>query len=246
MEKTVFKNFPKIRPVLPEKFNTIYISHYKENREGKTLATSFSQKLESWLHKTVAQDVVLHHNKCTLEIGAGTLNQLSYEPRNNQYDIVEPLSKLYESSDMLPYVRTIYQDISEIPLQKIYDRITSIATFEHICNLPEVVALSGLLLKEKGTLRISIPSEGTILWTLGWKLTTAIEFRLKYGLDYSLLMKYEHVNSAKEIETILNYFFGSIKTKVFGLSKDLSFYQFHECSQPNTQKCRDYLNHLKK
>ena len=114
-----------------------------------------------------------------------------------------------------------------VPDNQRYDRITSIASFEHICNLPEVIAKSGLLLKPGGVLRTSIPSEGTCLWSLSWKLTTGIEFRIKYGLDYGILIKHEHVNSAREIEELLCYFFKNTKCIVFGLSKKLSFYQFY-------------------
>ena len=65
-----------------------------------------------------------------------------------------------------------------------------------------VIALCGLLLKPQGQLRVAIPSEGTILWKLGWKMTTGVEFKWKYGLDYGTLMRYEHVNNAQEIENI--------------------------------------------
>lgn len=68
----------------------------------------------------------------------------------------------------------------------------------------------------------SIPSEGTFLWKLGWKMTTGLEFKINYNLDYGKLMKYEHVNTAEEIEQILEYFFSEVSCKVFGLSKEIS------------------------
>lgn len=122
-----------------------------------------------------------------------------------------------------------------------YDRITSIATFEHICNLPEAIAKAGLPLEPRGVLRTSIPSEGTCLWSLGWKLTTGLEFRVKYGLDYGLLIKHKRVDTAREIEEVLCYFFKNTKCIVLGLSKKLSFYQFYECTYPKKDKCSEYL-----
>src|SRR5512140_3633362 len=83
--------FPKSRPPLPPKLEAIYTKQYIENRSGETPAASLSQRLERWLHHQVAADV-----KCaatpgsTLELGAGTLNQLAYEPAGPAYDIVEP------------------------------------------------------------------------------------------------------------------------------------------------------------
>lgn len=235
----MFEQFPKKRPPLPKEIEEIYASHYKANREGQTSASSLSQKMEAWLHKQVANDIVsAGHPKSTLEIGAGTLNQLAYEPLSGPYDIVEPFKELYSDSKMLDRVRNIYSEITEVPNDQTYDRITTIATFEHICDLPQVIAKSGILLAPNGTLRVSIPSEGTPLWTLGWKLTTGIEFRMKYGLDYGQLMRHEHVNSAKEIEELLTYFFEGVKCKVFGLSKYFSLYRFYACSNPNLERCR--------
>ena len=184
----MFEDFPKKRIELPEEFKKIYASHYKKNRGGKTIATSLSQKMENWLHKKVAADCKSGENKSTLEIGAGTLNQLSFES-NTPYDIIEPFKELFVNSLDLKKVNAIYSDIDEVDEKNKYDRIISIATFEHVEDLPKVVAKTCLLLKEGGTLRISIPNEGTFLWILSWKLTTGLEYKLKYGLDYSILMK---------------------------------------------------------
>jgi hypothetical protein len=179
----------------------------------------------------------------TLEIGAGTLNQLDYEDGNFIYDVIEPIEKMYIYSKNKSRVRTFFADISEIPRQYKYDRITSIASFEHILNLPDLVATTGLLLSTNGSLRVAIPSEGTILWTLGWKLTTGLEFRMKYGLDYGVLIEHEHVNSAKDIEYVLSCFYEEIKCKVFGISRALSFYQFFECRSPRLEKCNEFTAH---
>ena len=234
--------FPKTRQSLPPEIARIYVAHYKQNRAGETPASSLSQRMELWLHRQVAADVRFDRScKTTLEIGAGTLNQLLHEPHVGPYDIVEPFRELHEGSSLLGRIRNIFSDIREISKHARYDRITSIATFEHVCNLPELIARSGLLLKREGVFRVAIPSEGTILWTLGWKLTTGREFRIRYGLDYGLLIKHEHVNSAEEIENLLRYFFGEVRGKVFGLSRRFSLYQFYECANPVTGKCREYL-----
>ena len=74
--------------------------------------------------------------------------------------------------------------------------------------------------------------DGTLLWTLGWRLTTGLEFRWKYGLDYGVLMRHEHVNTAAEIEAVLRAFFKSVRRSVFGIAPALSFYQCFECTSP--------------
>jgi len=234
----ILSKFPKDRIELPQAYQDIYTQHYLSNREGKYKTTSLSMKLERWLHKKVAQDVVGTKGKKTLEIGAGTLNQLQYEPEISDYDIIEPFKELYEGSELLSRVRNIYSDISEVTEK--YDRITSIAVFEHIMDLPYVVAKAALHLNEGGCIRTSIPNEGTIMWKMGTKVTGR-EFKKKYGLDYQVLMKFEHVNTAQDIEDVLNHFFTKTKSASFGMGKGLAFYRFLEHRNPKVEVAKAYL-----
>jgi SAM-dependent methyltransferase len=236
-----FIAFPKQREPLPPEYAAIYLQHYRNSREGNSKVLGLAKYAERWMHKMVARDVRDSEPKATLEIGAGNLNQLPYEPHTSPYDIVEPFRELFASSPHLGRIRNIYNDVAEIPPENRYDRIISVAVLEHVCNLPELVAQCGLLLAEGGTFRAGIPSEGTILWRLGWQTTTALDFRARYNLDYKVLMKYEHVNAAREIEETLRYFFTSTRARVFGLGRALSFYQFFACSTPRLDRCRSYL-----
>ena len=242
MNHPVLANFPKKREELPPDFKAIYESHYKKNRQGETKATSLSMRMERWLHVKVAEDVQEKKNSGlkTLEIGAGMLNQLPFEPYVLNYDIVEPFKELYSGSDILGRIRKVYSNINEIPGETRYARITSVATFEHILNLPEVVAKAVTLLEKGGSLRVSIPNEGTILWKLG-TLITGYEFKRLYKLNYQILMTYEHVNTADEIEAVLKYFFHSTVTRVFGINKRLAFYRFINCTNPDFDKAVEYL-----
>ena len=238
----MFSKFPKTRSVLPEEYQNIFKNDYIQNRNGETTASSLSQKMESWLHLQVSKDLKKARTTLsTLEIGAGTLNQLKYEVPVGTYDIVEPFTELYAPSPDLYKVRNIFKDVSEISTDHTYDRITSCAVLENICNLPELVAKCGLLLSPEGSFRASIPSEGTFLWTLGWQITTGLEFRLRYGLDKGKIIEHEHVNDASEIEEVLSFFFHDTLCNVFGVSKKISLYRFYECRNPNLDRCRSYL-----
>ncbi|MFL6590371.1 MAG: class I SAM-dependent methyltransferase, partial [Chthoniobacterales bacterium] len=221
-------------------YAAIYLQHYRNSREGNSQILGLAQRMERWMHHKVAKDAA--SPKATLEIGAGNLNQLPYEPNSNPYDIIEPFRELFESSPHLSRVRNVYADIADIPATNRYQRITSVAVLEHVENLPELVARSALLLEDEGSFRAGIPSEGTILWRLGWQLTTALDFRTRYNLDYGVLMRYEHVNTAREIEEVLRYFFSEVRHRVFGLVSTFSFYQFFACSQPRRERCSDYLS----
>ena len=176
--QSVLARFPKTRPALPERLQAIYTRQYLENRAGATPAASASQALERWLHRQVAADV-RSAPAPTLEIGAGTLNQLNFEPANPAYDIVEPFEELYRDSALKDRVREIFADVKDVPPGRAYERITSVAALEHICDLPLVLARAARLLAPGGVLRTAIPSEGGFLWKLGWMATTGLEFRLR-------------------------------------------------------------------
>src|SRR5262249_39861959 len=174
-DDTLLSRFPKQRSNLPEAYREIYAEHYKRNREGSSAASSLSQRMESWMHRKVAGDVEgMAKGPRTLEIGAGSLNHLRYEPPSGHYDVVEPIIGLVTNSPRRPRVANAYSDVRDVRGK--YERIISIAAFEHYCNLPEIVSQCSALLAPGGSLRIAVPSEGTILWTLGWKLTTGLEF----------------------------------------------------------------------
>jgi SAM-dependent methyltransferase len=240
-----FSGFPKIRPTLPSEYQKIYLRHMQENRHGQSPASRMSTALEGWMHRRIARDVRQRDRRLsTLEIGAGTLNHLRYESHHATYDIVEPAHYLFAGSPSLSLVRTIYDDIKQVQPDTRYDRIISIASFEHICNLPEVVARCGLLLKPGGQLRAAIPAEGGPLWKLGWKLTTGWEFKRRYGLDYGVIMRAEHVNTWQEVGDVLNYFYQTVEFSYLGLSRALSFYQVYVCRNPDRIKCSDYLTSL--
>ncbi len=243
-KKSLFPKFPKVRSILPPAYQEIYKLHYKRNREGDTSATSISKQMELWLHKKVAADVKnSKEDLTTLEIGAGTLNQLIHEPNIKTYDIIEPFRELFKGVKEIDRIRKIYDDISEIPLDKKYKRITSVATFEHILNLPEVVAKSILHMDNEACMRTSIPNEGTIMWKLG-TMVTGFEFKKMYGLEYDVLMQHEHVNTADEIESVLDYFFDSNIASSYGINKSFSFYRFIESKNPNKEKAEQYLQSI--
>ena len=232
MIEDILERFPKVRnPLLPE-YEAVYEKHYSENRKALTNASRVTKMMEAWRYKKVAYMAKKVGGGVTLKIGAGTLNQLDYEDANGVYDIVEPKHKLFEDSVHIKRVNTIYDDIKDIPLEKKYDRITSLYTFEHIANLPEVISLAGGHLDIDGMLIVIIPNEGRFLWRFAYNNTTGREFKRRYGLDYEVIMQYVHVNTADEIEALLRYYFKDVKEQLFGITKSFAFYRYYECKQP--------------
>ena len=244
--ETLLARYPKTRPPLPPALQAIYAAQYKENREGETTAASAAQRLERWMHRQVAADMAGGRVASTLELGAGTLNQLPFEPAPSSgigapYDIVEPFASLFAGSPHLARVRDVYDDIGQIPDDRRYDRITSIAAMEHICDLPLLLARSARLLAPGGSFRAAIPSEGGMLWTLGWSLTTGLEFRLRHGLDYGDLMAHEHVNTAADIEALAGALFEEVRVKALGIGRQLSLYRFIAAGKPRLDVAAEWL-----
>lgn len=230
----ILRRYPKRRPDLPEEHRRVYDEHYLANRNAHYRTTSVSSRMEAWMHRHVAKDLRAGQAPSTLEVGAGTLNHLPYEPSVSTYDVVEPFQLLLDHSVHRGRIRHTYRTIAEVPVTQRYDRIVSIATFEHLEDLPDVVSRCVRLLAPGGQLRIGIPNEGTLLWRLGTTVT-GLEFRMKYGLDYQTLMRYEHVNTADEIEAVLRCFFHTVTVAVCGISRRLAFYRFLECGSPEHQ-----------
>ena len=177
-----------------------------------------------------------------LEIGAGTLNHIPYEPNGFEYDAVEPMLILYRDKPQLQRIRNLYNDLDQIPLNSSYGRIISVATLEHLIELPKILACSGLLLREDGVFQAGIPCEGGALWGISWRVSTSLAYRLKTGLSFKKHMEYEHVNDANEIRSLLKFFFRSVTIRRFPLPFfHLSLYEYLECRSPKLDICREYL-----
>ena len=244
--KKVLLSFPKDRPPLSPELEKIYLREYKNNRDGKTAASSAAQKLETWMHKKVATSSISTNNPClsTLEIGSGTLNHLQFESPAQTYDIIEPMHELYHDNSSLKYVRHAYTDITQIAGVNKYDRIISIAVLEHVVELPKLIARSIQLLRNDGIFCSGIPSEGGLLWGLAWRITTGLEFKIRTGHNYKELMRHEHINSAEEIEQLLHYFFEEVKVERLGVGKHFSLYSYLECRRPKSNIADQYLGGL--
>jgi hypothetical protein len=236
--EVLLSTYPRSRPELPPKQQASYVDHYRSNRSGKQGLARTVLKLESWMHRRVAEGVT---GGSLLEIGAGNLNHVSYLPGTCTCDAVEPFQELWQDSPYRSRVRHIYTDLQGIPQDMSYDCIFSVAVLEHLIDLPFILARSGLLLHKGGTFRAGFPSEGGALWGLAWRLTTGIEYRLRRGLDYGAIMRHEHLNTSSEILTLLDYFYEAIEVFRFPLPFDhFSFYTAAIARQPRLDRCRSF------
>ena len=234
----VLSRYPKVRPELSPRMAEIHKLELRKNRERETFLSVISNALEGWMHRQIILSDVPGE---TLEIGAGTLNHFRHEipAADAPYDAVEPFAELYQGKPVLKHVRDMYADIADIPAERTYDRVFSIATLEHLTHLPEVVAAAALRLKPGGVFLSGIPSEGGFLWGLSWRISTGLAFRLKTGLDWSEHMAFEHVNTATEILEVLHLIFREVEVRRFPTwLHHLSLYAHIEARNPDLDLCR--------
>ncbi len=237
--EALLSSFPRNRPPLTDAHEHIFAAEYRLNRQGDAVVEGLAQRVEGWMHRRVA---TYSGQSPTLELGAGTLNHLKYETMSACYDIVEPFVELFSTQPLRNRLRHIYQDQSEIPLQSTYARIISVAVLEHMTSLPLELARSGLLLKPEGLFQAGIPSEGGFLWWLGWRCTTGISYWVRNRLDYGVIMRHEHVNTASEILALIHHLFGDVKVTRFPLPYEhLSLYAYIEARIPNRAECERIL-----
>lgn len=230
--------FPKERPPLPDAHRRIYETEYKTNRgEGPSLVARAVMRLESWMHRQMAS-----HGDRLLELGAGTLNHVAHEADWARYDVVEPFEALWSEAPARDAIDDIFADIRDVPEDRAYDRVLSVAVLEHLCDLPSVVARAALHLAPGGRFQAGIPSEGGLLWWLSWRFGTGTAYRLRTGLPYAPLMHHEHVNDAAEIEHVVRHFFGRVERRRFpGPWLHASFYTYLDASEPDEARCRAWL-----
>ena len=235
----LLNSYPRKRPPLTSEYQAIFEREYKLSRTGGNVVSKMAQQTEAWMHRQVSR---FDDSGRVLELGAGTLNHLPYETTQD-YDIVEPFRKLYQDNPLLKRVQNVYEDVEDVPSSNRYNRIFSIAVLEHIERLPNVVARSGLLLKEGGLFLNGIPSEGGFVWGMAWRLTTGLSFRLRNGLSYKPLIQHEHINSAQEIVQIIHHFFGHVQCRWFPLPGiGLSMFCHIQASQPHRDVCEHFLS----
>lgn len=98
-------------------------------------------------------------------------------------------------------------DIGSLPLAdaSVHD-VISVYSLEHILHLDFGLEEVRRVLAPGGALYVAVPSEGSLPWTLGRRLTTARRFA-REGMDYLRAQEIDHVNCIWQIDKTLRRHF---------------------------------------
>jgi len=238
----MFPAYPKTRPTLPDAYKAVYVRHYTDNRAGRGHVNSLAQRAEGWMHRQVA--LRGRPGDEVLDFGAGNLNHLDWEQGYARYDVVEPFAELLAEAPHAPAgPSSVFPLVHDIAGRQ-YDRIFSIAVLEHLENLPADVARCASLLKPGGLFQAGIPCEGELGWRLGYSLSTGLAFRRKYGLDYGVIMRHEHLNTYNDIVAVVRALFHRVTVRRSPFPLPLphgSFYAYVEASDPKPDVVQQLL-----
>lgn len=157
----------------------------------------------------------------TLEISAGVGGHLRTEDlRNQDYHVLEMHD---DHCDVLRakfgHDRVTAGNIEERqPFESGYfGRVLAIHVLEHIRDLPRALAEIGRLLKHGGFFDVVLPCEGGFAYGFARKLSAEPLFERTFGLEYSPIIRNEHVSTLAEIKPLLTDRFEMLSRRHFPL-----------------------------
>lgn len=163
-------------------------------------------------------DVKRKQKWCTIEIGGGLGDHISYEDLSCQeYSILEIRQNILDTlSQNHPEVNSVLGDCQlKYAEENTFDRAIAIHVLEHLPNLPEALKQMHYALKEDGVAHVVIPCEGSLAYTICRKISAERLFHKWYHMDYQWCIKSEHINVATEIIEEIEKFFDIKYTRYF-------------------------------
>jgi len=148
------------------------------------------------------------NDRCkSLEIGAGLGSHIPHEDLATQaYHVVElrpeMAAEIRRRFAQVPV--TVADCQGRLPYPDAYfDRVIAIHVLEHLPNLPAALNEVRRVLKSGGVFAIVYPCDPGFAYWIARKISAERLFRAKYGVPYGWLIRREHINNPKEIETEL-------------------------------------------
>jgi SAM-dependent methyltransferase len=147
----------------------------------------------------------------TLEVGAGLGEHLRYEDLKIQdYYCLEYRENFCKEIRKIHPAEKVFCGDIEVKqpwADSTFDRIIAIHILEHLRNLPAALVEIKRLLKPNGVFDVVIPCEGTLAYSIARKISAERLFRSHFKMDYTPIVRNEHVSNYYELrECILKYF----------------------------------------
>lgn len=155
----------------------------------------------------------------TLDIGAGNGAHLKYESLDDQEYVALEMSPALAATlqKSYPKIKVVVGDCQQETefIDNYFDRVLAIHILEHLENLPRALEEVHRILHPQGSFSVVIPCEGGRLYQLGRKFSSERLFVKRYHQDYDWLIKYDHVNTAREVLFELKKHFKIVSTRYF-------------------------------
>ena len=143
----------------------------------------------------------------TLEIGAGIGGHIPFENLDVQeYHVLEMRAEFCARlAERLPPNRVHAGSIEEPQpfAAGSFDRVIAIHVLEHLRNLPAALAEVRRLLNPEGFFDVVLPTEGGLGYGLARKVSSDRMFKKNFGMDYTPIIRNEHVNTFDEVFSLL-------------------------------------------
>jgi SAM-dependent methyltransferase len=166
--------------------------------------------IERFNHGFVSQ-LPVEAGSRTLEIGAGLGAHSKFEDlqRQEYYCLEYRKEFCRELATLFPPDRVLCGDIEQRQpfTDAFFDRIVIIHVLEHLRNLPLALAEIRRLLKPSGVLDVVLPCEGGLAYSLARKISAERVFRKNFHMDYTPIIRNEHVSTYVEIMTEVDRLF---------------------------------------
>jgi SAM-dependent methyltransferase len=177
-------------------------------------------KVEAFNHGSVAT-LPIKPGSRTLEIGAGIGAHSKFEDLIRQdYHVLEYREAFCdELRKLFPADHVHCADIQQQqpwPAGS-FDRIVVIHVLEHLPNLPLALAEIHRLLAPDGYFDVVLPCEGGLAYSLARRISAERLFRRHFKMDYTPIIRNEHVSTLAEIEVELRELFEPVSGSYFPL-----------------------------
>jgi SAM-dependent methyltransferase len=176
--------------------------------------------IESFNHGSVAKLPVGPGTR-TLEIGAGLGAHSKFEDLSRQdYHCLEYREEFcVELRKLFPADHVHCADIQQRQPwpDGYFDRIVVIHVLEHLPNLPLALDEIRRLLKPGGYFDVVLPCEGGLAYSLARRVSAERLFRRHFKMDYTPIIRNEHVSTLAEIEIELRERFAPVSGAYFPL-----------------------------